>query len=184
MDDHSDDETETTETTETGGATGRRREQGDPLPTRSGGYHGDTSGYPAAADTSPASPDYPGDSAGCPERSQTAADSGGYLSSSDGCELERKAPARDDPKGGWMPDDALAAAATSVHGHEPPLRDRQVNIRLDYRRYQLLERAAELYGTRPTTMARMLVNRGSAAVINAHRAEIEQIRELDWGAGE
>lgn len=45
-------------------------------------------------------------------------------------------------------------------------------MRLDHERYSALERAAGVYGTKPTALARMLVNRGVEAILNAHRAEL------------
>jgi hypothetical protein len=85
---------------------------------------------------------------------------------------------RDDFAEEWMPDRALGEAATGVDGLEPNRHEWQVNIRLDRARYAALKRAADVYGTSPTALARMLLNRGSQAILNAHRAEMST---FEWG---
>jgi hypothetical protein len=84
-----------------------------------------------------------------------------------------------DPVGGWMPDDALAAAGAGSEGAEPPRRHWQVNMRLDHQRYAALQRAAGLYGTTPTALARQLVNRGVEAILNTYRAEMTFVEPVD-----
>ena len=76
-----------------------------------------------------------------------------------------------DPEAGWMPDSELSAVALGSEHLEGSRQDRQVNVRLDESHYSALCAAAELYGTRPTTFARMLINRGAQATLAAHRAE-------------
>jgi hypothetical protein len=58
-------------------------------------------------------------------------------------------------------------------GVPPPVepRERQVNVRLDPNRYRDLCEAADLYGVAPTTMARMLVRRGTKAVLDERRRD-------------
>jgi hypothetical protein len=90
-------------------------------------------------------------------------------------------PATDmDPPSGWLGVDDFE---TPVPGDEPNEdRDRrrrvftrQVGIRLSPEQYAELSRAAEIYGVAPGTMARMLVKRGSRAVIDARRRyDLEQ----------
>jgi hypothetical protein len=46
---------------------------------------------------------------------------------------------------------------------------RQVCVRLSAAQHSELEQAAELYGVAPGTMARILVRRGSRAVLDYHR---------------
>jgi hypothetical protein len=48
---------------------------------------------------------------------------------------------------------------------------RRVTVRLDWSQYGELQRAAELYGVRPTTLARMLINRGVAAILTEYRRD-------------
>ncbi len=79
----------------------------------------------------------------------------------------------------WMPDAAVSEAVTGVDGLEPGRRDWQVNVRLDRRRYGLLKEAADVYGTTPTALARMLLNRGATAILNAHRAEMAAFELAD-----
>ena len=50
------------------------------------------------------------------------------------------------------------------HGRRKPVR--QVGIKLRPADYEALVRAAGLYGARPTTLARLLVNRGVRAVLD------------------
>ena len=101
-------------------------------------------------------------------------DSGGYHGDS---ERYQESEASPDLRHGkfadeWMPDRALGEAAGGTDGLEPNRREWQVNIRLDRKRYAELKRAAEVYGTSPTALARMLLNRGSTAILNAYRAEM------------
>lgn len=76
-----------------------------------------------------------------------------------------------DPHDGWMPDVELASAAVGSDSLDGPKKDWQVNIRLGREQYSALCAAADLYGARPTTFARMLINRGAQATLAAHRAE-------------
>lgn len=93
-----------------------------------------------------------------------------------------------EPRDGWLPDAALADVAGNADAVRRNPRDRQVNIRLDYVRYGALVRAGDLYGVAPTTLARVLVNRGVEAVLNAYRAERIDVDGGDpedpegWGA--
>jgi hypothetical protein len=79
----------------------------------------------------------------------------------------------------WMPDVELGEVDPGVDGLEPNRRDWQVNVRLDHARYAELKAAADVYGTTPTALARMLLNRGSKAILNAHRAEMAAARWPD-----
>ena len=76
-----------------------------------------------------------------------------------------------DPESGWMPDEELVAAAAGSDSLDGSRKEWQVNVRLDYAQYAALGAAASLYGARPTTFARMLINRGAQATLAAHRAE-------------
>jgi len=51
---------------------------------------------------------------------------------------------------------------------------RQVGIKLRPADYEALASAAFLYGVRPTTMARMLVNRGARAVLESKRERLDR----------
>ena len=91
-----------------------------------------------------------------------------------------EAPSDMDPASGWLVADDFE---TPVPGDEPDEdRDRRrrtftrhVGIRLSPDQYGELSRAAELYGVAPGTMARMLVKRGSRAVLDARRRyDLEQ----------
>jgi hypothetical protein len=48
---------------------------------------------------------------------------------------------------------------------------RQVGCRLTHSQYEALVEAADLYGVRPTTLARQLVNRGVRAIISLDRQD-------------
>jgi hypothetical protein len=48
----------------------------------------------------------------------------------------------------------------------PPLRKRQVNVKLRPGEADDLDRAATLYALAPSTLARMLVNRGVRAILD------------------
>lgn len=63
-----------------------------------------------------------------------------------------------------MPGDEIADVPRA---RRKPLR--QVGIKLRPDDYEALARAARLYGARPTTLARLLVNRGVRAVLEAER---------------
>jgi hypothetical protein len=72
-------------------------------------------------------------------------------------------PSSLDPRGGWLPSEAL------VDRRDPlpdPRRDRQVNIRLGWSDYSLLRQATDIYSVTPTTLARMLIKRGSQAIFS------------------
>jgi hypothetical protein len=68
-------------------------------------------------------------------------------------------------------DEDFETVATGADGLQPERREWQVNVRLDRSRYATLRAAADVYGTTPTALARMLLNRGSTAILKAHRAE-------------
>ncbi len=72
-------------------------------------------------------------------------------------------PSSLDPRGGWLPSEAL------VDKRDPlpdPRRDRQVNTRLGWSDDSLLRQAAHIYSVTPTTLARMLIKRGSQAIFS------------------
>ena len=116
-------------------------------------------------------------------------DSEGYLGDSERYQEDGEPPrparddrppaARDDFAEEWMPDVALGNAVTGSDGLEPERREWQVNVRLDRERYAALRSAADAYGTTPTALARMLLNRGSTAILNAHRAEMAAFEWAD-----
>jgi hypothetical protein len=113
-------------------------------------------------------------------------DSAGYQAAQEEYPMARRGRGRlvgggrgDDLAKDWMPDAALTTAAVGTDGLEPGRRDWQVNIRLDRQKYGLLKLAADMYGTTPTALARMLLHRGSRAIINAHRAELEAFEWAD-----
>jgi hypothetical protein len=90
-----------------------------------------------------------------------------------GHELSREGNPALDPPAGWMPDASELASVGGPDSREEGSRNKQcqVNVRLDPADYRALTAAAQLYGTRPTTFARMLINRGAQATLAAHRAE-------------
>jgi uncharacterized protein (DUF1778 family) len=53
-------------------------------------------------------------------------------------------------------------------GKRPERKTQRLGIRLKHSQYSMLKSAAELYGVRPTTMARMLINRGAQAVVRSY----------------
>jgi hypothetical protein len=61
--------------------------------------------------------------------------------------------------------DLEALAADATRSRRP--RTRQVNVRLTELGYDALCQAAQSYGLRPTTLARLLVHRGALAVFEA-----------------
>jgi hypothetical protein len=70
---------------------------------------------------------------------------------------------RFDPPGGWAPGDELAESDDFPAPPQPTYR--QVGVRLKWPQYQELEHAAQLYGLKPTTLARALINRGTRAIL-------------------
>jgi hypothetical protein len=90
---------------------------------------------------------------------------------------------RDREPGIWMPgpghldhDDALPDRETRFSGDAWGGRGNpQVSVRLRPRDFERLRRAADLYGVRPTTFARMMVIRGVGAVLQA-----EEIRKAEF----
>jgi hypothetical protein len=70
---------------------------------------------------------------------------------------------REDP---LQPDGETRFSRDSWGGRGNP----QVSVRLRPRDFERLRRAADLYGVRPTTVARMMVIRGVGAVIEADNA--------------
>lgn len=54
---------------------------------------------------------------------------------------------------------------------------RQVNVRLSDDDFSVLEKAAAIYGLRPTALARLLINRGARAVTNAYDEERRELLE-------
>ena len=94
--------------------------------------------------------------------------------------VEGRKPTDMDPRSGWL---VAGDFETPVAGDEPDegrdrrrrIFTRQVGIRLSPDQYGELSRAADLYGVAPGTMARMLVKRGSRAVLDARRRyDLEQ----------
>jgi hypothetical protein len=54
-------------------------------------------------------------------------------------------------------------------------KDHRVTVRLGWSAYSNLEQAADLYAVRPTTLARMLINRGVRSIlVEFRRDEIVQ----------
>ena len=130
----------------------------------SDGYPADSEGYrDDELDVEPGT----GASAGYPADSERYSDS----AASPYPELpEPPAKRRDrmEPRSGWLRE--IDFVAGGPPDREEP-RDRQVNVRLDPRRYRDLCKAADLYGVAPTTMARMLVRRGVLAVLDERRRD-------------
>jgi hypothetical protein len=88
--------------------------------------------------------------------------------------VEGEKPWDMDPAAGWLESDDFEAPL--VDGELDEGRDRrrrtytrQVGIRLSHSQYEELDRAADLYGVAPGTMARMLVRRGARAILDARR---------------
>jgi hypothetical protein len=143
----------------------------------SGEPEGGAEGAPEPADA--------GEGDGAPQLT----DSEGYLDDSERYREEEDYPwlREEQPESGddgelgadWMPDAALAGALEDPDGLESNRREWQVNIRLDRPRYAMLKRAADVYGTTPTALARMLLNRGATAILNAHRAEMTAFEWAD-----
>lgn len=85
-----------------------------------------------------------------------------------------------DPAAGWLESgdfEAPLADGEIDEGRDRRQRTyiRQVGIRLSHSQYAELSHAAGLYGVAPGTMARMLVRRGSRAVLDARRRyDLEQ----------
>jgi len=73
-----------------------------------------------------------------------------------------------DPRSGWLRE--IDFVADGKPPAEEPM-ERQVNVRLDASKYRDLCAAADLYGVAPTTMARMLVRRGTRAVLDERRRD-------------
>jgi hypothetical protein len=71
---------------------------------------------------------------------------------------------RSDPSPASVPGDEIAEIG-AVRRRAPV---RQVGIKLRPADYEALASAAFLYGVRPSTMARLLVNRGARAVLEQH----------------
>lgn len=81
----------------------------------------------------------------------------------------RNGAKRFDPPGGWAPGDELAESDDFPASPQPTYR--QVGVRLKWPQYQELEHAAQLYGLKPTTLARALINRGTRAILETYRRE-------------
>ena len=117
--------------------------------------------------------------------SPNTSDSGGYESGSGSYQEDPEYPwlsapeACDSPADDLLPVGELASTVTGIEGLDPAQRDRQVNVRLDPARYATLKAAADVYGTTPTALARMLLNRGATAILNAHRAEMAAFEWAD-----
>jgi hypothetical protein len=60
---------------------------------------------------------------------------------------------------------------SSKEAEQPPRRDWRVTVRLRSTQYEQLAAAAQLYGVRPTTLGRILINRGANAIINSYRRD-------------
>ena len=104
--------------------------------------------------------------------------SDGYLPDSDGYSDSAVSPyasppperVRDrmDPRSGWLCE--FDFVKDGIPPRKEPM-ERQVNVRLDRDKYRDLCEAADLYGVAPTTMARMLVRRGTRAVLDERRRD-------------
>jgi hypothetical protein len=75
---------------------------------------------------------------------------------------------RMEPSSGWLREIDFVG-----DGRPPPDEPmvRQVNVRLDRDQYRDLCEAADLYGVAPTTMGRMLLRRGTRAVLDERRRD-------------
>jgi hypothetical protein len=81
----------------------------------------------------------------------------------------RTATSRMDPRGGWLPGEELAEGRDPAR--RPKLAYRQVGVKLSWSQYRELRHAAELYGVTPTTLARMLINRGARSILESDRRD-------------
>jgi hypothetical protein len=98
------------------------------------------------------------------ERVKRQREPGVWLPGAD--ELDREAPISEDRETRFSGD--------SYGGRGNP----QVSVRLRPRNFKRLRRAADLYGVRPTTLARMMVIRGVGAILDAElRRSGEFLRE-------
>jgi hypothetical protein len=90
----------------------------------------------------------------------------------------RSQPGRMDPPGEWLPGGSLADGREPAR--RPKLAYRQVGVKLSWSQYRELQHAAELYGVTPTTLARMMVNRGTRAILESNRRDAVRFsRELN-----
>jgi hypothetical protein len=97
---------------------------------------------------------------------------------------QRERDERNRAPGTWMPgsedlDRDPEPGDDTEFGTDGPKRDytsRQLGIRLRPRHWDRLLEAARLYGVRPTTMARMMIVRGTNAI---HDAEL-RARAREW----
>jgi hypothetical protein len=157
------------------------RDEGDhPTTPATHGYPSGTDGYPLSSDGRPGGPEEPPSGSAEPsdEGQETEQDLywrrlgfGSHQEFLDG--LERNQAKLDQ----WFPSARRRSdpPAASVPGREigevgvvkrAPVR--QVGIKLRPADYEALASAALLYGLRPTTMARLLVNRGVRAALESH----------------
>jgi hypothetical protein len=81
----------------------------------------------------------------------------------------KEKPHRSRPAGGWLPGTTLAEEAQTERQQQRKVY--RVGIRLSWSQHSKLENAAKLYGVAPTTLARMLINRGAEAIVNSYRRE-------------
>jgi hypothetical protein len=87
---------------------------------------------------------------------------------------------RQDPAGGWLPGaEQLDTGEESVTKAQPARREWKLTVRLRASQHEQLAAASQLYGVRPTTLARMLINRGASAIVNSYRRD-----ELGLGGDE
>jgi hypothetical protein len=102
---------------------------------------------------------------------------------------QRQRDERNRAPGTWMPGpeeldrDPQPADGTDfgTDGPEREYTSRQLGIRLRPKHWERLLEAARLYGVRPTTMARMMIVRGTNAICDAElRARARELKE--WGS--
>ena len=153
----------------------------DPTTRGTHGYPSGTDGYPRASDCRPGGPGEPPDGPAEPPKDEDEeADEDPYwrrlgFSSSreflDGLEAHQSKLDQwfqrfrsGDPPAASVPGDEIGELG--VVTRRAPVR--QVGIKLRPADYAALANAAFLYGVRPSTMARLLVNRGVRAVLEAH----------------
>jgi hypothetical protein len=164
------------------GAKGEQAGEG-PLKADSEDYPGDSDRYPDSEvypsdlpiQNQTASDDYRGDSDRYPDSAgpTPGSEPGSHPRIDGGSPYEPpppppRRPSRMDPRSGWLRERDFVA--DGVPRPQEPM-ERQVNVRLSPYHYRDLCAAADLYGVAPTTMARMLVRRGTRAVLDERRRD-------------
>jgi hypothetical protein len=152
-----------------------------PLKVDSDDYPGDSNRY-SGSEVYPrdlpvgdqaASDDYPGDSGRYPDSPGPTprSEPGPHPRIEAGPPYSPPPPrrrSRMDPRTGWLREGDFLGDGAPLP--EEPM-ERQVNVRLNAHHYRDLSKAADLYGVAPTTMARMLVRRGTKAVLDERRRD-------------